>query len=398
MKGLETGKLKLYSLEESLPADLAAKVRLRFLEEKNKVSLKNVGLTVVTASAVRGKNVENFIGAAQIPLGVVGPLLVKGEHAKGEFYVPLATSEGALLATVNRGAGVISKSNGVKVRILKDAMTRAPVFRAQGIEHAQEMVSWVRENFEKIKKAAESTTTHGKLLDVKPFITGRNVYLRFSFDTKDAMGMNMATIACDAACGLIERETKSKCVSLSGNVCTDKKPAAINLIEGRGKTVVAEVVVSSEVVRKSLKSSVDGVVEINYRKNLQGSALAGALSYNSHVANMIAGVFAATGQDLAQVTDSSLAIASAEKLESGDLYFSLYLPALEVGTVGGGTGLPTQKECLELLGCAGSGKPPGANSKKLAEIIAATALAGELSTLAAQSAGHLAPAHKRLGR
>ena len=398
LKELLEGKLKLHELDSLLSKAEAAQLRIQFLNAKTSKALKHVTHNTLEADKVVGKNIENFVGAIHIPLGIVGPLKVNGEFSKGEFYVPLATTEGALLATVNRGCSIATKSGGVTVRITKNGMTRAPVFKCKDLDHSIKTVKWVEENFKLIKKEAESTTKFGELLEIKPYLNGRNVYLRFRYDTKDAMGMNMATIACDAANKLIEAKTGAKCISVSGNMCTDKKPSAMNLIEGRGKSTIAEVTLKREFVEKTLKTTPEAIIDINYRKNLIGSAMAGLMSHNSHVANMVAAAFAATGQDLAQVVDSSLAIVSAELTDEKDLYFSLYLPALEVGTVGGGTNLPTQKECLELLDCHGAGKPPGTNSKKLAEIIAAVTLCGELSTLAAQSAGHLASAHKKMGR
>ena len=206
------------------------------------------------------------------------------------------------------------------------------------------------------------------------------------------MGMNMATIASEAVGRLIEKETGAVMVSVSGNMCSDKKPAAINLIEGRGKTVVAEALIPRDIVEKRLHTTSDAVVEINYRKNLVGSSLAGTLGANAHAANMVAAFFIATGQDPAQVVGGSMAMTACEDID-GDLYISVRMPAVEVGTVGGGTRLPCQREALSMIGCLGDGK-----ARKLSEIVAATVLAGELSTLAAQAAGQLGSAHAKLGR
>jgi len=260
-------------------------------------------------------------------------------------------------------------------------------------------VKWVEENFEKLKQAAESTTRHGRLRSIRPWVTGNLVWLRFEFETGDAMGMNMVTIATDKALETLlkEYDGEVRVIALSGNMCVDKKPAALNAILGRGKTVVAEALVKREVVEKVLKTTPEKIHEVNLAKNLMGSARAASLSFNAHYANIIAAIFIATGQDVAQVVESSIGYTWTE-VRGGDLYISVTLPSLEVGTVGGGTRLPTQREALAMMGVAGSGDPPGTNAKKFAEIVAATVLAGELSLLAALSAGHLAKAHIKLGR
>jgi hydroxymethylglutaryl-CoA reductase (NADPH) len=276
-------------------------------------------------------------------------------------------------------------------------MTRAPVFRAQDITTAKKLVDWVNANFKRLKDRAEETTKFGELLSVKAFVAGRNVYLRFSYDTKDAMGMNMVTIATDAAVDLVLEANDVELIALSGNMCTDKKPAAINVIEGRGKTVSADVVLGKDVITGKLKTTPERMAEVNYRKNLIGSARAGSLGFNAHAANIAAALFIACGQDAAHVVEASNAMTTMEITESG-LYCSVTLPSLPVGTVGGGTRIGTQQECLNMLGVAGAGEPPGANAKKFAEIIGAAVLAGEISLIAALAARHLAKAHAELGR
>lgn len=365
--------------------------RMKILEKTLKKKFNSIGESSLSAE-LASKNIENFIGTAKVPLGVVGPLRVEGQHARGDFYVPMATTEGALLATVNRGCSVVSEAGGVTCRITKDEMTRAPVFRVDDILHGVAVVDWIRGNMSRLSKAAAGTTSHGKLVGAVPYMTGRNLFIRFRFQTGDAMGMNMATIASQAMCELIEKETGAKTVSVSGNMCTDKKAAAINFIEGRGKSVLAEVKISERVVKSRLRSTTSEIVETAERKNLVGSAMSLSMGFNSHFANMAAAFFIATGQDPAQVVEASMGITTAEKIKGG-LYLSVSLPALEVGTVGGGTSLPSQREALDMMGCRGNGK-----SRKLAEIAAAVILAGELSTLAAQSVGQLASAHKRLAR
>ncbi len=337
-------------------------------------------------------NIENMIGCTQIPLGYVGPVKVNGEYAEGEFLVPMATTEGALIASVNRGCSLINSGGGANVRVIGDNMTRAPVFRVDGVAHALDVIDWIGENIESLKDAAESTTRRGKLLGIEAFPNGRNLFLRFSYHTADAMGMNMCTIATEAASRVIEENTGAVMISVSGNMCTDKKPAAMNMISGRGKTVIADCIIPNAEIEDRTKASVDAIVETNYRKNLVGSAMAGSLGQNAHVANMLAAMFIATGQDPAQVVEGSMTSTLCENAD-GDLYISVRIPALEVGSVGGGTKLPTQGEALDIMDCRGEGK-----ALKLAEIMAVAVLAGELSTLGAQSAGHLGKAHAELGR
>jgi hydroxymethylglutaryl-CoA reductase (NADPH) len=324
---------------------------------------------------------------------LAGPLQINGEHAQGDFYVPLATSEGALVASVNRGCSVSKAAGGVTVRIIDDKMTRAPVIRADSVIKALEIKKWIGKHFIELKEAAESTTRHGKLLKIDPIVVvGRYVYPRFTFTTGDSMGMNMVTIATEKALEILTRETGAHVIALSGNLCVDKKPSALNLIEGRGKTVIAEIVIPSEIVEKKLKTTAKSIMEVNLAKNMIGSAISGSMGFNAHYANMIGALFLATGQDEAHIVEGSLGITTAEEL-NGDLYFSVTLPDLPLATVGGGTRLETARECLQIMGVYGGG-----NVSKFAEIVGATVLAGELSLMGALAAGHLARAHKELGR
>lgn len=395
---VEQGKLKLYELEKALgDANKAVEARRRFLERRLGLELKAIGSTVIDFNKVVGRNIENPIGAVQIPVGVAGPIKVEGEYAKGLFYVPLATTEGALVASVNRGMKLVTESGGARARVLRDGMARAPLFKLPSLIDAVDFVKWVQEHFEEIRKAAESTTRHGRLKEVQPFVVGDNVWLRFVFSTGDAMGMNMATIASEAAAKYIEEHyPKARLVALSGNMCVDKKPNAVNFLMGRGKTVVAEALIGRAVL-EGLGVTPEAVHEVNVRKNLLGSALAHSYGFNAHFANIIAAIFLATGQDAAQVVESSMGITWTEARPEG-LYISVYLPSLEVGTVGGGTGLPTQREALAMMGVAGSGDPPGTNALKFAEIVAAAVLAGELNLIVALARNELARAHQALGR
>ncbi|MEM4782270.1 MAG: hydroxymethylglutaryl-CoA reductase (NADPH) [Halalkalicoccus sp.] len=393
------GELRLHELEDHADPDTAAAARRELLEAETDADLDTVGDFSFPAEDAE-PNVENMIGGAQLPMGVAGPIPIndgEGGAAAGEYYLPLATTEGALVASVNRGCSVIRTAVGATARVTKSGMTRAPVFRTAGIAQAAAVVEWVEENVEKLREKAEETTNHGELLDITPYVVGDNVFLRFRFDSKDAMGMNMVTIATQAACDLIEEATTASLVALSGNLCTDKKPAAINAIEGRGRSVTADVTIPREVVEDRLHTTPEAIAEANTRKNLIGSAKAGSLGFNAHAANTIAAAFLATGQDAAQVVEGANAITTAD-VKEGDLYASLSIASLEVGTVGGGTKLPTQAEALDVLGLRGGGDPPGANADALAEVIATGALAGELSLLAALASRHLSSAHEELGR
>jgi hydroxymethylglutaryl-CoA reductase (NADPH) len=394
---VRAGDLRLYELEEHADADVATAARRRVVADRTGADLDAVGEYAFPASAAAA-NVENMVGAVSLPLGVAGPLPVSGGAAGGDYHVPLATTEGALVASVNRGCATLSAAGGASARVTQSGMTRAPAFRCGDVAGAEALSAWVRENVDRLREAAESTTSHGELLGVRSYVVGRTVYLRFRYDTKDAMGMNMATIATEAAAEVVERETDATLVALSGNLCTDKKPAAINAVEGRGRSVTADATVPREVVAERLHTTPANVAEINTRKNLVGSAKAGSLGFNAHVANVVAAAFLATGQDAAQVVEGANAITTAEVTDDGDLYVAVSLASLEVGTVGGGTALPTQAAGLEMLGLAGGGDPPGSNADALAECIAAAALAGELSLLSALGSRHLSSAHAELGR
>jgi hydroxymethylglutaryl-CoA reductase (NADPH) len=390
------GDLRLHELEDHADADTAADARRRFVESETGANLEAVGAYGIDA-ADADPNIENMMGTVQIPMGVAGPLPVAGGCEESEAYLPLATTEGALVASVNRGCAVIRAADGANSRVLKRAMTRAPVFRVADVAESEAVVEWVRDNRDALAEAAESTTNHGELVEVTPYAVGDSVFLRFGYDTKDAMGMNMATIATGEACEVVEDETAADLVALSGNLCTDKKPAAMNAIEGRGRSVTADVRIPNDVVEDRLHATPDAIAEINTRKNLVGSAKAGSLGFNAQAANVVAAAFLATGQDAAQVVEGANAITTVEAREN-ELYASVSLASLEVGTVGGGTKLPTQSEALSMLGLSGGGDPPGANADHLAEVIAAGALAGELSLLGALASRNLSSAHEDLGR
>ncbi|AAB85068.1 hydroxymethylglutaryl-CoA reductase (NADPH) [Methanothermobacter thermautotrophicus] len=393
MDDLMEGRIKLYEIERHVPVDEAVRIRREFIERTCGVKLEHVSNYSIDMERASRRNIENPIGVVQIPLGVAGPLRVRGEHADGEYYVPLATSEGALVASVNRGCSVITRAGGATVRVTGDSMTRAPVIRTGSVVEALQLREWIYENMDALREEAESTTRHGKLVKIDPIIVaGSYVYPRFVYTTGDSMGMNMVTIATERALELLTRETGAHVIALSGNLCTDKKPAAVNLIEGRGKSITAEITVPGEMVESVLKTTPEAVVEVNTAKNLIGSAAAGSMGFNAHYANIIGAIFLATGQDEAHIVEGSLGVTIAEE-RKGDLYFAVNLPDVPLATVGGGTGLETASECLDIMGVRGGGRVHA-----FAEIVGGAVLAGELSLMGALAAGHLARAHSELGR
>jgi hydroxymethylglutaryl-CoA reductase (NADPH) len=391
---LISGEIKLHQIEKYTDnIDMAVDIRREFVETVSNVKLEHLSNYSLSMDDALKRNIENPIGTVQIPVGIAGPLEVHGEHADGDFYVPIATSEGALIASISRGFSVIKAAGGVTARIIDDKMTRAPVIKTDSVAEALKLKIWIKENFDKLKKAAESTTRHGKLVKIDPVvIVGKYVYPRFVYTTGDSMGMNMVTIATETALEILINETSAHVIALSSNLCVDKKPAAMNLIEGRGKSISAEILIPNEVVEQKLKTTPQAIVEVNTTKNLIGSAIAGSMGFNAHYANMIGGIFLATGQDEAHIVEGSLGITVAEEI-NGDLYFSVTLPDVPLATFGGGTRLETAKECLEIMGVYGGGQVG-----RFAEIVAGTVLAGELSLMGALAAGHLARAHKDLGR
>jgi hydroxymethylglutaryl-CoA reductase (NADPH) len=399
VQALVDREMGFHQVPRDLPADEAAEIRRAALEEMTGHPLGKIGSYALDATRAACRNCENFIGAAQIPLGVVGPILVRGEAIDGEVYAPLATTEAALVASTNRGCAAIRRAGGATVRVEDVGMTRAPVFRTSGIEETWRFLAWIAENDAEIRRIAEATSEYLKLLDIRPYTFGTTIYLRFRFTSGDAMGMNMATIACDRVVReLIEPGSGIECVALSGNYCVDKKPAAINFHEGRGKRVFAEVVLPREVLAETLKTRAEALLEVQYRKNLLGSIAAGAAGFNAHFANVLAAFFIACGQDLAHVVEGSMGVTCIEARPDGAVYASIYLPAVPIGAVGGGTGLDTQREALAMMGVEIDPTRPGMAAQRLAEILGATVLAGELSLLAAFTSNDLARAHERLGR
>ena len=371
--------------------ELNKEQRVEKLETELKVSLTNIKQSIINEQESKS-NIENYIGSAQIPIGIAGPVNVKGDYAKGLFYLPLATTEGALIASVSRGCKAISESGGANVLIVKNNQTRSILFKANSLINVKKFSTWVQINLEKLKQIGQKDERFLKILDIETYVVGLNIWLIIKADTNDAMGMNMITISGKKiADSIISNFKEIEFISESGNMCVDKKPSAMNLINSRGKRVIATVNLNNEVIKNILKTTPEKLIDLNYRKNLLGSAAAGSLGFNAHFANIIAALFIATGQDAAHTVDGSLGFTTVESINNG-INFSVTLSSLQVATVGGGTNLPTQKECLSILKCLGP-NPPGENSKKLAEIFAAGVLAGEISLLSALCTKHLSSSH-----
>lgn len=339
-------------------------------------------------------NIENFIGELRMPIGLAGPLRVNGLTAKGDYPLPLATTEAALVASYHRGCRVINESGGCTTLLLSENVNRAPAFLFASAADGARFVIWVMARFEELKKVAESTTAHGKLIDLGCILEGNHVYLNFEYITGDASGQNMVTIATQAACDWIMSHapvTPERCY-VESNLSGDKKASAKSFTTVRGKKVTAEVCVRAEVLEKLLHVTAKEMEEY-WRVSAIGGVLSGTMGVHGHFANGLAALYLATGQDVACVAESATGVTRFEARDDGSLYAVVTLPGIMVGTVGGGTGLPTQRACLELMGLYGSGQ-----ARALAEVCAGLLLAGELSIIAALSAGHFARAHHKLAR
>ncbi len=398
---LVSGELKWHQIDKLLDGDSAkaTEIRRKAVEKITGLELKHIAHHNIDMKRAMKVNIENSIGVVQIPMGIAGPLKVKGDYADGDYMIPLATTEGALVASVSRGISMMNKAGGASSVIIKKGTTRGPVLKAPDARKAREVADWVNSNKPEIKKVVEATDPFIKFVDVVPYQVANNLFLRFIYDTGDAMGMNMVTVATDKTLAVIEEKFPFLVhIALSGNMCIDKKPSALTLIEGRGTSVISEIVIPKELVSSALKSTPEAVADVCYRKNLLGSAKAGSYGFNAHFANIVGALFLACGQDEAHIVEGSHGFTTAEVTKEGDLYVSVTLPALMVGTIGGGTGVDTQTEALKIIGVSGGAKEAGKNSKTFAEIVAATVLAGEISLMGALAARHLTQAHVRLNR
>jgi len=396
--------VSLSSIGKSAPTPRSAVLeRQRFISDDNIEIYSDLFKTTLNLEEVSAKNCENMIGCVEIPVGVAGPLKIK--NYSDHIFVPLATTEGALVASISRGCKAISLAGGADCAVEYNGITRAPVFACTSGNAAQALVTWITKNEPTLAQAGEHTSHHLKYLSHLSWIRGRQVFVRFAFDTDEAMGMNMATIATEAICQLIlQNNTDTTLLSISSNVCTDKKDSVINSLLGRGYWAQAECRISEQVIAEVLKTTSRDLFRTHVAKNLVGSNLAGSFSQNGQVANVLAAIFLATGQDPAHVVDGSKAFLTVEPEDDG-LYVALTLPNLLLGTVGGGTTLPAQTQARRLFlgGEPLLGEKPllggqKKNSSYFTQCVAAAALAGELSLLASLSVNTLAAAHRTLSR
>lgn len=360
-------KERLHELDKVYGIAGAIKKRQDFVKKRTGKELGFITHYSFDEERAMKRHIENLVGAIQLPLGIAGPLRIDGEHASGDFLIPLAANRKGIVERVQRGSEILNGCGGAKITFASKFMTRGPALKLPTGRKAKEVSDWVGKNFDRIKAEAESTTSHGKLLSIRPIQVGRTLFLRFAYDTSAAMGMNMVTIATDKALKFIEDETGAQHVALSGNICIDKKPAAINLVQGRGMMVIAEAVVP----QRFLSGPIPGLVDAAYRNTLLRGAMEGGTGYNHSFADVLGAIYVATGQDEAHVVEASNGFTLLEK-DGDKLHISVTIPNIQVGGIGGGTGLCSQKESMEILGCVG-------DSKKLAEVMAGAVLASEVA-------------------
>ncbi|PJF21251.1 MAG: hydroxymethylglutaryl-CoA reductase [Phototrophicales bacterium] len=372
--------------------DEAIKARQKFVEEFTGKKLEHIIHYSFDPHITQG-NIEHFTGVAQIPIGFAGPLHIRGEAAQGDFLIPLATTEGTLVASYNRGIKLLNMCGGVQTTVVGDAMQRAPVFVFDNARDGRDFVQWVNDHMDEIRDHAESTSSVAKLQYIDHYLTNKFVYLRFNYSTGDAAGQNMVGRATFAACSwILDNYDKIRHFYLESNFATDKKASQVNIMRTRGKRVTAEALIKKDILAQVMRVTTE---DLYYQSKVggMGAFFSGANNNGAHSPNAITAMFIATGQDVANVAESSAGLIYTELTPEKDLYISITIPSLIVATYGGGTGLATQRECLEVLGCWGRGKV-----NKLAEIVAGVALAGELSLGSAIASSDWVSSHERYGR
>jgi len=402
LKQLKQGKLKIYQLENITDATSAKEIRLEYISQLIKKDITEIGESQLAFDALHKKNIENLIGSIEVPLGIAGPIKIIGDNANGKYYVPMATTEGALVASTSRGCKIINACGGVQVTSELIGTTRAPLFEMKSIRSKTKVCKWIEGNMKSLNKSAKTTSTYISLISIKPFSFGKNLWLRMAFDTDQAMGMNMVTKAAKAISKSLESQLPElKLLAISGNMCVDKKASYLNKLLGRGRSINAEIVLKKEAIQDILHISPKKLVEVNVKKTWQGSQMAGSLSNNAHIANTIAAIFVATGQDIAHVIDSSTGSVIFEK-QRDDVYIAMRLPSLMIGTLGGGTRLPKQFAAQQIMLTDVSTNKKKQTIKSpvdnLGEILAGAVLAGEISLHAAIAAQDLVCSHQELGK
>jgi len=374
----------------------ARQQRLDWLRARTGTALPSLDGGGVDARALTG-NLENFAGTVAVPIGLAGPLLFTGDAAVGSVVAPLATTEGALVASASRGARAITAAGGVTTKVLSQRMIRAPAFEFADIAAAARFTDWLRAHRPDLDEQVRLVSRHARLIDIDPYQLGRYLHVRFVFETADASGQNMVTAATwqifqwmqDTLAG--DDGLRPEWMQIEGNLSSDKKVSVTAMLAGRGNRVTAECRIPADVVESVLKCTPAALVK-GHRLLVQGGQQAGVAGAGLNAVNMVAALFVATGQDIACVHESGVSILSME-VDDGELIATLLLPSLVTGTVGGGTSLPNQRDWLTALGCAGAG-----GGARFAEIIAGFSLALDVSTTAAMVSGHFADAHQRLGR
>ena len=375
-------------------SEKAVAARRLFLQEQGAAVEQLAGRgKEISPTQLKG-NIENFIGFAKIPVGVIGPLRINGSNAHGDFYVPLATTEGALVASYNRGAKIVSRAGGVTALCLTEAVLRSPCFVFDNLIEAGHFLAWVLPRFETLQEIISRTSRYCRIEDLKTAVLGKEVYLIFEFTTGDAAGQNMVTLATEAICrDLLEKApVKPRHFFLEANLSGDKKASMLAFTFARGKKVVAEATIPREILQKHLRAEPADLVRY-WQVAIMGGIQSGSIGVHGHYANALAALFIACGQDVACVSEAATGLTRMDVTSAGDLYLSVSLPNLIVGTIGGGTTLPTARECLQMMDCYGAGR-----ARKFAEICAATVLAGELSLIGAITAGEYGQAHALYGR
>lgn len=370
-----------------------ARAKRDFVAQQTGAELNHIGQFSSPPELVSG-NCENFMGMTQMPIGVTGPVQINGQYAQGEFFIPLATTEGTLVASYNRGMRAISESGGITTTVFDDYMQRAPAFKFTSARDVQAFMQWFDESYDTIKSQAEQTSSVAKLEFVQRWPVHNLLYMRWNYCTGDAAGQNMVSKATHHACNWIRKNSPVEIVqyAFSGGMDTDKKHSHINNLYSRGKRVVAEITLKKEVLEKLMRTTAESVQSMRDITS-QGALLAGSSYTGGHSANGIAAFFIATGQDEANVVESHAGQTFTKALPNGDLYWSWTLPSIIVATFGGGTGLATQKECLQMMDCVGKGK-----ARKLAEIAATVVAAGDISIANAVVADEFVDSHEKYGR
>jgi len=368
--------------------------RWQLLSGRDKIREQLVDHRTAAQIETYKSNIENFIGCARIPIGLAGPLRVNGLFARGDYYIPLATTEAALVASYSRGAQLISEAGGCAAALLNESVSRAPGFVFGHLRESGLFGAWALSQVEDFRSEAERTSRHVKLVDMRIAVEGNHVYLIFDFTTGDASGQNMVTIATEAICAYINAHSpvRAQYSFVEANLSGDKKASAQSFLSVRGKKVTAEVFVPADLLKKRLRATPERMAN-GWRLSAVGSVLGGAIGLQGHYANGLAALYLACGQDVACVAESAIGVTRFEVTAKSELYAAVTLPNLMIGTVGGGTELPTQRACLEIMDLAGSGK-----AQALAEVCAGLCLAGEISIAAALCTGEFARAHRSLAR